>query len=89
MIPSIHTQEVAARARMDDRLHEARQYRLAHIVRQHRASRQDKAISASRSGWLLRLATLLSGHRPAAKGGLSFFTSVLAREEGESCNDFT
>jgi hypothetical protein len=70
MIPSINTQETAARARMDDRLHEAQHYHLARRARQLGASRPNQAIAASRSGWLFRLAALLSRYRAAVRDSL-------------------
>ncbi|HEY3229577.1 MAG TPA: hypothetical protein VGJ87_10170 [Roseiflexaceae bacterium] len=70
MIPSIYTQETAARARMDDRLHEAQHYHLARRARQLGASRPNQVITASRSGWLFWLAAQLSCYRLAAGDSL-------------------
>jgi hypothetical protein len=64
MLPSHTTLEVATRARMEDRMYEAEQYRLARLARQGSASgRQDQAIRVSPFAWMRQLATRLAGAR--------------------------
>jgi len=55
---------------MDDRLHEAQHYHLVRRARQLGASRPNQAIATSRSGWLFRLAALLSRYRLTARDSL-------------------
>jgi hypothetical protein len=55
---------------MEDRLHEAQHYHLVRRARQHGARQPNQAIAASRSGWLFRLAALLSRYRLTARDSL-------------------
>ena len=62
MVPSYTTLETATRARMEDRAHEAEQYRLVRLARQDSASDgHTHAAQIDLIGWLRQLATRLAG----------------------------
>jgi hypothetical protein len=62
MIPSVYTNETAVKARMEDRISEARQYQQArHAEMKDTAAPQIRGSGTRSFGWLRRLATSLVG----------------------------
>jgi hypothetical protein len=62
MVPSITTLETATRARLDDRAHEAEQYRVVRLARQGSANDgHARAGQIDLVGWLRQLAIRLAG----------------------------